>query len=390
MGCRSGDPEPALPVQSSCYSSYANGSVTWGSAVSERLERLRDALLVQCTAAQAHDALTLADHRPAAGVVVCTRKRADAWALADAAERAGTVLLVDAERYKGKSRLAGSQRFDPGWLRMQREADLPVLSDSGHIAEHDVAGLDSVLGQARAHGDVIAVLPLASSWWFDRARGLPCLLDKVHDAGVPIAVVLEHRADPLSVARSLDGLLALLGVGVPVVQLRCDVSGLGLICHGAHAAAVGTSTSLRHLFPAATGGGGGGRPASISTLVGGCLSYIAIEKIALAVAADPDDSLWTACLCPACKGRQLDTIAQAPEHERAGRAFGHALHTLFDLRDHLIGRAANQVARQQSWHEHCSSALARYDQLDAAGQGWTVPAFLRNWYRVPVPSHAPQ
>ncbi len=355
--------------------------------MSERLERLRDALLVQCTAAQAYDALTLAD-RAGAGVVVCTRKRRDVWALAYAAERVGTSLLVDAERYKGKARLLGSERFDPGWLRMQREAELPVLSDSGYIGEHDLAGLDSVLGQARAHGDVIAVLPLASSWWFDRARGLSYLLDRVHDAGVPIAVTLEHRDDPLSVARTLDGVLALLRVGVPVVQLRCDVSGLGLLCHGAHAAAVGTSTSMRHLYPVSTGGGRGGRSASISTLVGGCLSYVAIEKIALAVAADPDDSLWTACLCPACKGRQLDTIAQAPEHERPGLAFGHALHTLFDLRDHLVGRAVDRVARQESWRQHCSSALGRYDELGADGQGWKVPAFLRNWNRVPVPSHA--
>lgn len=90
--------------------------------MSERLEQLRGALLVQCTAAQAFDALTLADHRAGAGVVVCTRKRSEVWALADAAGRAVTSLLVDAERYKGKARLLGSERFDPGWLRSQREA----------------------------------------------------------------------------------------------------------------------------------------------------------------------------------------------------------------------------------------------------------------------------
>lgn len=354
--------------------------------MSERLGRLRDTLLVQCTGAQANDAQELAD-RAGAGLVVSTRQRRDVWAVAAAAERIGTPLLVDAGRYAGSKRRLAAEPFDPLWLKWQREAALPVVSDSGYIGENDVDGLISVLGQARALGDVIATLPLHGGW-LDRARGLQCLLDQVHAAGVPIAVALEHRGDPLGVARSMDGMLALLRVGVPVVQLRSDVSGLGLMCHGAHAAAVGTSTSLRHLYPITTGGGAGGRPASISTVVQGCLSFVAIDKIALAVQADPDDSLWTACVCPSCKGRQLDTIAQAPEHERPARAFGHALHTLFDLRDHLVGRTPDQIARQTSWREHCGSALARYEELDHAGQAWTVPPFLRNWHKVPIPVRA--
>ena len=71
----------------------------------------------------------------------------------------------------------------------------------------------------------------------------------MHAAGVPIALVLEHRVDPYSVARTLSGVLQLLRIGRPVLQLRCDVSGLGLLCHGAHAAAICTRSSLRHLYP---------------------------------------------------------------------------------------------------------------------------------------------
>ena len=95
--------------------------------MSERLERLRDALLVQCSVAEAHNALSLADRRAGTGVVVSTHQRRDVWALADAAERDGTSLLVDAALYTGKARRLASERFDPAWLRVQREAGLPVL-----------------------------------------------------------------------------------------------------------------------------------------------------------------------------------------------------------------------------------------------------------------------
>lgn len=343
--------------------------------------------MVQCSVAESHSALMLAD-RPSTGVVLTGPrvKQREVRAFADVAGRAGRPLLVDAAGYAGAARKLGSARFDPAWLRLQRDTGLPVLSDSGYIGEGDEPALRSVLGQARAAGDVIATLPLHAGWWLDPARGLPNLLDRVHDAGVPVALVLEHRDDPYGVRRTLRGVLALLQIGVPVLQLRCDVSGLGLLCHGAHAAAIGTSTSRRHLYPRSTSGGGG-RPASVATLVRDCLSFVTVERIAFAVAADPDNSLWTACVCPSCKGRTLDTIAQAPEHERASRAFGHAVHVLFELRDDLIGRATGPAARQVSWREHCSSAVVRYSELHDSGQEWRRPAFLTQWLAVPAPSH---
>ena len=356
--------------------------------MAEHVERLRDALLVQCRASEAHDVLRLAA-RPGCGVVVTApRDRRDVWALADVAQRDGTPMLVDADTYSGSSRRRGTARFDPAWLQLQREVGLPVLSDSGYVGERDTVGLDRVLGQARAIGDVIATLPLHAGWWFDPYRGLPRLLERVRHAGVPVAIALEHRDDPFGVARTLRGVLALVQVGVPVVQLRCDVSGLGLLCHGAHAAAVGTSTSLRHIYPRTDRASGAfGRRPEPATLVRDCLSFQTINKIVQAIAADPDSSLWIGCPCPTCNGRTLDHIAMAPEHERPARAFGHALHVLFDLRDDLVGRAADRTARQRSWREHCSSAAFRFDELNDAGQWWKVPSFLRNWLAVPVPSH---
>ena len=80
------------------------------------------------------------------------------------------------------------------------------------------SGRSAVLNQARSLGDVIAALPLHAGWWFDPRRGLPRLLDRVHAAGVPIALVLEHPGDPYSVARTLAGVLELVAIYVSVVR----------------------------------------------------------------------------------------------------------------------------------------------------------------------------
>lgn len=363
------------------------GLVTWGPGMTDGLARLRDRLLVQCRPAEVATALELAAHSSGGLVVTGRVDRRAVRAWAQVAQLNGMPLLVDADAYSGSSRRRATTRFDPAWLDVQREAELPVLSDSGYLAPGDLVGLDSLLGHAKALGDVIATLPLHAGWWFDPHNGLPRLLDAVHDADVPVALVLEHRDDPYEVARTLRGVLRLLNVGVPVVQLRCDVSGLGLLCHGAHAAAVGTGSGLRHLYPQAPSRPPP-RPRMPSTVVRGCLSFHRIDAIARAVAADPDSLLWTGCSCLACNGRTLDDIAMAPKHEQSTRAFGHALHTLFDLHDGLVGRTADRTARQLSWRAECSSAAFRFDEINDAGQTWKVPLFLRNWRTVPVPSHA--
>lgn len=346
----------------------------------ELMERLRERLLVQCRPDEALAALTLARQR-GGGVVVSTYDRRDVRALAAVAH--GTPLLVDAGRYAGTHRRPAGERFDPTWISVQREAGLPVLTDSGHIAAHDHAGLRQILDAAARIGDAIATLPL-DPWWLD--GGLGELVERIGAAGVPVAVALEHTKDPLGVRKTLAGLLELLRAGVPVVLLRSDVSGLGLLCHGAWAAAVGTRTSLRHYHPPSRPGGGG-RPASIATVVPECLAFVAVDRIALAVQADPDDSLWQPCLCSACRGHQLDWIATLDgEAERQRAASTHAFESLFGLHDHLL--RGSGTARKASWRAHCDNALARYAQLGEGSQEWGAPAFLRHWSQVPIPASA--
>jgi hypothetical protein len=93
------------------------------------------------------------------------------------------------------------------------------------------------------------VLPLDARW-FAAPPVYEALAREINKYDVPVAVVIEHESDPFGVRYVVTGFLELLdAVRVPVLLLRSDVSALGALCHGAHAAAIGTTSALRHLYP---------------------------------------------------------------------------------------------------------------------------------------------
>ncbi|WP_432828944.1 hypothetical protein [Dactylosporangium sp. CA-092794] len=291
-------------------------------------------------------------------------------------------LLLDAARYAGRNRLPASAPFNPRWLRRQRELGLPVLTDSGYIADGDEPGLVSILRRTAAVPDGIAVLPLHPAWLRDRLH-LTLLTGHVRDAGVPVALVLEARSDPFALVGCVSGLLEVLGCGVPVLLLRCDLSALGALCHGAVAAAVGTVGALRHLAPREAGGGRpppGPRPPS--TIFKPTMSYRRISAISRARRGHPDARLW-ACDCPVCEGRDLDWMATLPEREREVPAFEHAAAVLYALRDELLGGDVPLPRAARSWSARCADAAYRERELR-----WTPTPMLRQW-REAGPATAP-
>jgi hypothetical protein len=129
-----------------------------------------------------------------------------------------------------------------------------MLPDAGYVAAGDLNGLRHLLTTSAEIDGAAAVLALANWWLYD--SGLRLLLTEVTAEPMPLALVIEHAGDPLSVRRILTGVLALLETGVPVITLRCDTSALGLIAYGVVAAAFGSRSSLRHLYPIRDGGAG--------------------------------------------------------------------------------------------------------------------------------------
>lgn len=357
------------------------------------LVELRGRLLVQCAPADADRVATVAD-RAGAGMIVTLGPRSGfPRAAAEAVARVERLrdggyrqpVLLDAGRYSGDRRKLAGDPFDTSWIALQRRRRVaPVLTDSGYLADGDTDGLSSILRRAALLGDVVAVLPLHRSW-LSRQPQRQLLLDRVEATGVPVAVVIEHSADPLGVHGVLAGLLELLGGAVPVILLRADTSALGALCYGAASAAVGTTSRLRHLYPAGPGRpsrpGGPAAPA-VSAVVPQCLAYVDVNRIAAAVQDNPDEPMWR-CDCAECKVERLDWLAGLGSREQQEQAaFTHSLHVLLDLHDHLH-RAPDPGRRRASWLAHVANAVYRWEEIRAESQpSWSTPKFLQSWQAV--------
>jgi hypothetical protein len=330
---------------------------------------LTDALLVQASVGDL-DVLSelLSD---TGGGAVLTGKRALAGAARLA--RHDIPFMVDRRRYAGQRRVSGTAPFDERWLKRQRDAGVArVLTDSGYIAAGDLEALACVLGQtAETDSDVVAVLPLHTDWL---TQDLPQLRRQVVAHGVPVAVVLEHRKDPLGVLRNIEGFVRLLEAPVPVSLLSSDVSALGALAFGARWAAVGVRSSLRHLYPAT--GGGGPVSSVISALVDPALALVKVDRIAAAWAATQDDMSWN-CDCSMCCGRTPEWFLTASDAE----ATAHTFELLLRRQTAMITLPHGED-RRQSWRAQCRSAEFQYQSLALAGVSWRVPGFLRYWQRV--------
>jgi hypothetical protein len=345
------------------------------SAAGPSAALLADCLLVQASTGELEDALRLAD-RDGSGLVV-TGKDALSACSGRWRERFRRPVLADRRRYSGKARSRGTAPLSNGWLDDQRAAGTAVvLTDSGYVGERDERALGSVLDQAaHAAGDVVAVLPLHISWL---REGLKTLIFEVNSHGIPVALVLEHREDPLGTRWAVAGLTELLRQSqVPAGLLSADVSGLGAIASGAQWSAVGVKTSLRHLYPVSDGGFH--QAPSISGLIRPLLAMVTVQKIAEAWARTCDNPEWVhdiwTCGCQACQGRTLDWLATAAESE----VNAHTFELLLDLRDNLAGMPAGRL-RQRSWTSKCEAAASRYDELRLGLRvGWKIPGYLKSW-----------
>ena len=355
-------------------------------AVPDFLMPFQESLLVQCHGSQALDAALLAD-RDDAGLVITARigrgrpedARLQAFGAAVHLKQSRGFqrpVLLDGSRYSGKNRLAAADPFDLAWIQRQRDLELPVLTDSGYVAEGDSAGLVSILSRAAGLGDAIALLPLHLSWLRKRPA-LDVLIQNIAAFGVPVAIVLEYADDPFSIVGVADAMLRIVSAGPPALLLRCDISALGALCAGALSAAVGTTTGLRHLYPTTSGGGGGATP-MVAAVIRECMSYISLQKIMLAAQADPDDVLWQCC-CEACSRVPIREL-YIHEHERQERlAFVHSVDTLMQLRDALLTPGSTRAQRIQSWHAHCQSAQFRHMEIESTTDRSEPPTFLRRW-----------
>jgi hypothetical protein len=326
------------------------------------------------TQAEQADVVSLADvtGQPGGGLVV---SGVDALKVIKYLQWRGypAALLADRQLYKGKRRKLACQPFDPDWISQQRQLGLPaIIPDAGYVAEHDLVGLRSVLQRSAGITGAVGLLALANWWMY--GDGLRLLRAELRRTKVPVALVLEHRDDPLGAHRILRGVVELLRDGVTMLMLRCDVSALGLIAHGAVAAAYGSRTSIRHLYPVANGGGGNGTAReSAFWPTGTALHYR--DLLYDAVSASPHDPSWR-CWCRICHGQRLDHLSTSLIEE----VRQHNSASLLDLRAELAGiQPAN---RPQWWTHRCRDAELAHAAVGAGPVALACPQSLIWWQRI--------
>jgi hypothetical protein len=284
-------------------------------------------------------------------------------------------VLFDANRYSGAGRRSGAAPLDARWIEAQRRAGTRMaLTDSPYLPSGDRAALRSTLGQARGFGDdVLVALPVHLDWL---TRDADVLATAINEAGIPVALMLEHAKDPLGLQSAVLGLVKVLSrATVSVSLLRSDVSVVGAIAWGASMGAVGTGSSLRHFTPVKKSDGGPPRIPSISAFVPSSMAYRTLQNINLAIAADPDHPERWVCRCDVCAGAALDVI-----HSNV-QAYQHSLAAIAQLADHALAGLWD-FERTVAWTSACRHAHTVNEEVNAdTGMKWQPPDYLGAWLK---------
>lgn len=334
--------------------------------VGDTVGELSGRLLVQCRPGQAKNAARVASAH-GTGLVLTGRQPKPTVEALRAHGFTGPI-LCDANRYSGRRRTVAGVGVQPSWIAEQHDLGMVALTDSGYLAPHDWRGLHRILSDAASQrGPVIAMLPLAARWF---EQSVDDLVTELDGFGVPVAVAIEHPRDPFAVRYLARGFLGLLNASVPVVLLRSDVSALGALCHGAHAAAIGTTTRLRRV-PPRVGRDRVGLP-PLTAFVPALLGHHPLDtvgKIAELVGAWP-------CDCHECDGRAMAALARTPHPEVA--AFRHSLSAQLAL----WSRLRDRPDPSEGWHESCRYALTVHHRLSGTLPDWHTPNNLRSWFHL--------
>lgn len=276
-------------------------------------------------------------------------------------------VLLDAQRYSGKARSRGVEPHDLTWTEHQHQLGLLwALTDSGYIGEVDRVALEATLAEgARHRGATVVALPLHASWL---TRHADEVRDRIDRAGLPVALMLEHTDDPFELKGAVPGLLEVLRCRVPVSLLRCDVSAVGALAHGAAVGGVGTATSLRHIFPVRERSGGGANRGKPAAVVPRALVYKQLDRIREATRVLDDETVWS-CDCLFCGNQSISWIIDADD------AFTHSLATLAALTDYVLS-SPDPVG---TWRSKCHVAQCILLDIESRGLDWKVPRFFGRW-----------
>lgn len=286
---------------------------------------------------------------------------------------AEATVLVDANRYSGKNRLLASAPLSRRWLEEQWDLGITwAITDSGYVDRGATNDLRALVANAKAlsrstTGQFFLAVPIDVKWVTEDAEQLRKLVE-AH--GIPVAYMLGSPGDPLASRKAVEGLLYLLESPVTSALMRTDQSAIGALAGNATFSAMGTSATLRHIYPPRPGGFGPNPPPSV--LVPQGLSHHRTDTLAAAIGLTPDERHWL-CECERCQAARLDTILDPVD------AFSHNVHAITDIARHVL-QGGDRAASLRSWTATCRNAqFVHMDIANSTQMNWNSPRFLAAW-----------
>ena len=276
--------------------------------------------------------------------------------------------------FDGLGYMPDKTRLEPqDWVRRQFLAGsvrpllpgiyLPWDKDGG--SDFELAA--SVREQGRIGSDVgAAVLIALDARWL--AKRTDFLIEALERANTHVALVLAHRADPLSLSGAVQGLRRVASRVKPMSLLRSDHGAIGALAFGADHASIGLMTSTRHYSTPAMRAWR--RPGGTARLfVRPLLDWFLASDIAGWTAAGSDITCPLVC----CKGQRLERFDD-PDLD----ATWHNMNALADFAKHICNATASD--RGIEFMEQCHSAASRYglagfngpDNPKAQLTGWVL------------------
>jgi len=267
-------------------------------------------------------------------------------------------VLVDPALYSPGAKVDSDSLFDcDEWLMRQQSAGVPLLlTDTPRIRNRDRTALRKALTRwEMVDQPTLVVLPI-ESWWL--SEGLPCLTEEVQAAGRPVAIVLLHQYNGLDAAGAIAGLLTFISAiePVPAILLRCDISAIGAVAHGAFAGFVGWSASTRHgplpmRQPDLTGHPDD-RDQSPGVFVPALHDYFKASK--LPAFARPRRLDVLRCNDPVCDGGSLIRIAELSEVDLLAARMLAYRHNVAST-EQIARRVLSAEEPRDAWWETCKA-----------------------------------
>jgi len=284
-------------------------------------------------------------------------------------ELTGVMPELDANRYAGKSRSLGASPLDRAWCEKQVALGAPTVLTNGGYIDGDVADVKKAVSLAEDMQHVIdapvtAMIVLSSALL--RAE-TTALVDIFGGARVRIGLALGHQGDPLAAKSSVAALIRVLGSG-NVELRRVDLSGIGGLAFGAAGAAIGTTATLRHVYPI--------RPSKMvpsqypSILVEKSMSWKTQDRVMDAAATFDDDAFWT-CECDTCFGRRIDSALRTEQE-----IIAHNSAVIVRIARKVLGSTDPVV----TWMQMCISAQSYCYEIAEYGPRWEPQDFLGAWW----------